>query len=151
MLPSNLRASKQRLQRRWRKFRRRYFSFAYSAFSADGDNVNQWAKYAKGNGYAIGFFPAGLNRESNSTLYPVVYDKNEARTMGGWQPPPLRYAVQGFAPLRRRESQCAHAKEVQEGTPEPDSSPGWKVLNYVRRKCLPLNMLRRHSKDVELY
>jgi hypothetical protein len=30
-------------------------------------------------------------------------------------PLPLRYAVQGFAPLRRRESKWAGEKELQEG------------------------------------
>jgi|HubBroStandDraft_6_1064221.scaffolds.fasta_scaffold64555_2 hypothetical protein len=30
-------------------------------------------------------------------------------------PPPLRYAVQGFAALRRRESKWAGEKEPQEG------------------------------------
>ena len=34
----------------------------------------------------------------------------------GWMaPPPLRYAVQGFAALRRRESKWAGEKEPQEG------------------------------------
>ena len=33
----------------------------------------------------------------------------------GWPPPPLRYAVQGFAALRRRESKWAGEKEPQEG------------------------------------
>ena len=51
--------------------------FFVTCFSADGDDVNQWAKYAKGNGYAIGFFPAGLKREPTSTLYRVVYDRTK--------------------------------------------------------------------------
>jgi hypothetical protein len=34
----------------------------------------------------------------------------------GWMaPPPLRYAVQGFAALRRQESKWAGEKEPQEG------------------------------------
>lgn len=51
--------------------------FFVTCFSAEGDDVNQWAKYAKGNGYAIGFYPAGLNREPTSTLYRVVYDRKK--------------------------------------------------------------------------
>jgi hypothetical protein len=49
--------------------------FFVTCFTAEGDDVNQWAKYAKGNGFAIGFYPAGLNREPNSCLYRVVYDR----------------------------------------------------------------------------
>jgi hypothetical protein len=36
----------------------------------------------------------------------------------GWidgAPPPLRYAVQGFAPLRRLENKCVGWEGVQEG------------------------------------
>ena len=51
--------------------------FFVTCFSGEGDDVNQWAKYARGNGYAIGFFPAGLNREPNSSLYRVVYDRSK--------------------------------------------------------------------------
>jgi len=51
--------------------------FFVTCFSANGDDVNQWAKYAKGNGYAIGFFPHGLNREPNSSLYRVVYEREK--------------------------------------------------------------------------
>jgi len=49
--------------------------FFITCFCADGDDINQWSKYARGNGFAIGFYPAGLNRESNSCLYRVVYDR----------------------------------------------------------------------------
>lgn len=51
--------------------------FFVTCFSAEEDDLNQWTKYAKGNGYAIGFHPAGLNREPNSSLYRVVYDRQK--------------------------------------------------------------------------
>src|SRR5579872_4700092 len=49
--------------------------FFVTCFSAEGDDVSQWDRYAKRNGYAIGFFPAALNREPNSSLYRVAYDR----------------------------------------------------------------------------
>lgn len=49
--------------------------FFVTCFSAAGDDVNQWAKYARGNGYAIGFYTRGLFREPTSCLYRVIYDR----------------------------------------------------------------------------
>lgn len=51
--------------------------FFVTCFSADGDDINQWAKYARGNGYAIGFYTRGLFREPTSWLYRVVYDREK--------------------------------------------------------------------------
>jgi hypothetical protein len=51
--------------------------FFVTCFSGEGDDPSQWMKYARGNGYAIGFPPAGLNREPNSTLYRVIYDRKK--------------------------------------------------------------------------
>ncbi len=52
--------------------------FFVTCFSAEPDDINQWSKYAKGTGkYAIGFIARGLNREPNSILYRVVYDREK--------------------------------------------------------------------------
>ncbi|HEX8815837.1 MAG TPA: DUF2971 domain-containing protein [Terriglobales bacterium] len=44
------------------------------AFSAEEEDLSQWDRYGKPNGYAIGFIARGLCREATSTLYKVVYD-----------------------------------------------------------------------------
>ncbi len=49
--------------------------FFVTCFSAEEDDVIQWDRYGKKNGYAIGFFACGLWREPTSTLYRVVYDR----------------------------------------------------------------------------
>lgn len=78
-----------------------------TCFSGDGDDVNQWAKYAKGNGYAIGFLPRGLNREPTSWLYRVVYDKvkqeNAAKTIAEAT---LRFYQEGLNEERMKDPDC---------------------------------------------
>jgi hypothetical protein len=49
--------------------------FFVTCFSAEGDDINQWSRYSKGNAYAIGFHANGLWREPTSCLYRVNYDK----------------------------------------------------------------------------
>lgn len=49
--------------------------FFITSFSEVADDVIQWERYGKQNGYAIGFFAGGLNREPNSQLYRVIYDR----------------------------------------------------------------------------
>jgi len=49
--------------------------FFGTCFSGEEDDPIQWDRYAKSNGYAIGFLPRGLWREPNSQLYKVVYDR----------------------------------------------------------------------------
>jgi hypothetical protein len=51
--------------------------FYVTCFSARPDDLNQWSKYTKASPgrFAIGFHPNGLNREPNSTLYRVIYDR----------------------------------------------------------------------------
>jgi Protein of unknown function (DUF2971) len=52
--------------------------FFVSCFSSEEDDNDQWFKYAKGHGrYAIGFHPRGLNREPNSSLFRVIYDRKQ--------------------------------------------------------------------------
>jgi hypothetical protein len=53
--------------------------FFVTCFSSAKDDLNQWGKYQKSSAgrYAIGFYPAGLNREPNSTLYRVIYDRQK--------------------------------------------------------------------------
>ena len=42
--------------------------------TAASSDLNQWSKASAGR-YAIGFYPNGLNREPNSNLYRVIYDR----------------------------------------------------------------------------
>ncbi|HEX4137117.1 MAG TPA: DUF2971 domain-containing protein [Bryobacteraceae bacterium] len=48
--------------------------FFVVCFSGEEDDLTQWERYGKQNGYALGFYARGLNREPNSTLYRVIYD-----------------------------------------------------------------------------
>jgi hypothetical protein len=49
--------------------------FFVACFGGEEDDLNQWTRYGKTNGYAIGFYARGLRREPSSTLYKVLYDK----------------------------------------------------------------------------
>jgi hypothetical protein len=51
--------------------------FFVACFSTRADDLNQWSKYTKASPgrFAIAFHPNGLNREPNSTLYRVIYDR----------------------------------------------------------------------------
>jgi hypothetical protein len=48
--------------------------FFVTCFSGDEDELTQWDRYSKPNGYAIGFRARGLFREPTSQIYRVVYD-----------------------------------------------------------------------------
>ena len=51
--------------------------FFVACFSTRADDINQWSKYTKASPgrFAIAFYPNFLNREPNSTLYRVIYDR----------------------------------------------------------------------------
>jgi hypothetical protein len=49
--------------------------FFVTCFSAEEDDLTQWDRYGKKNGYAIGFYARGFWREPTSTIYKVVYDR----------------------------------------------------------------------------
>jgi hypothetical protein len=51
--------------------------FFVTSFSGEGDDVTQWDRYGRPNGYAIGFQARGLFRDQNSKLYRVVYDSEK--------------------------------------------------------------------------
>jgi hypothetical protein len=51
--------------------------FFVVCFSGDEDELTQWDRYGQPNGYSIGFHTRGLNREPNSWLYRVVYDREK--------------------------------------------------------------------------
>ena len=51
--------------------------FFVVCFSGDEDELTQWDRYCKPNGYALGFVARGLYREPNSQLYRVVYDRTK--------------------------------------------------------------------------
>jgi hypothetical protein len=54
--------------------------FFVACFSGDEDELNQWDRYSKPNGYAIGFYSRGLVREPTSQIYRVVYDPEKQLT-----------------------------------------------------------------------
>ncbi len=54
--------------------------FFVTSFSADENDLAQWRLYGGQNPYAIGFYARGLNREANSQLYRVIYDREKQRT-----------------------------------------------------------------------
>ena len=51
--------------------------FFVTCFSGDDDELTQWDRYTKPNGYAIGFYARGLHRDPNSQLYKVIYDRDQ--------------------------------------------------------------------------
>lgn len=51
--------------------------FFVTCFSGEEDDLAQWERYGRQNGYAIGLYARGLNREPNSSLYRVVYDRQK--------------------------------------------------------------------------
>ena len=54
--------------------------FFVSCFSSEPDDLNQWSRSAKGPGrYALGLGARGLDREPNSTLYRVMYDREKQK------------------------------------------------------------------------
>lgn len=53
--------------------------FFVVCFSGAEDDLTQWERYGKQNGYAIGFYARGLNREPTSTLYRVIYDEQKQK------------------------------------------------------------------------
>lgn len=78
--------------------------FFVTCFSGDGDDVNQWAKYARGNGYAIGFFARGLQREPTSSLYRVVYDREQQEQAAlKLAEAALNFYLQGLTEARRND------------------------------------------------
>jgi Protein of unknown function (DUF2971) len=48
--------------------------FFVTCFSGDEDELTQWDRYSKPNGYAIGFYIRGLWREATSQIHRVTYD-----------------------------------------------------------------------------
>lgn len=50
--------------------------FFVTSFSADENDLAQWRLYGGKNPYAIGFYAGMLNREPNSQLYKVVYERD---------------------------------------------------------------------------
>lgn len=50
--------------------------FFVTCFSGEEDDLTQWDRYGKRNGYAIGFYARGFWRGATSTLYRVIYDRS---------------------------------------------------------------------------
>ncbi len=49
--------------------------FFVACFSAEEDDLSQWDRYGKRNGYAIGFHTRGFWRKPTSTIYRVAYNR----------------------------------------------------------------------------
>ncbi len=54
--------------------------FFVTCFSGEEDDLTQWDRYGRQNGYAIAFYARGLQREPTSTLFRVVYDNEKHET-----------------------------------------------------------------------
>jgi len=54
--------------------------FFVTCFSGDEDELTQWDRYSKPNGYAIGFRARGFWREPTSQIYRVIYDPEKHKT-----------------------------------------------------------------------
>jgi hypothetical protein len=75
--------------------------FFVTCFSGQEDDLTQWDRYGKGNGYALGFYARGLNREPNSTLYRVIYDAgNQERAARNLAEATVDFYVEGLAGYR---------------------------------------------------
>ena len=71
--------------------------FFVACFSAEEDDLTQWDRYGKPNGYAIGFYARGFWREATSTLYKVVYDRAvQEKTSKEIAEATLRFFVEGL-------------------------------------------------------
>lgn len=77
--------------------------FFVACFCGDQDDLTQWERYGKG-GYAIGFYARGLNREPNSTVYRVNYERpvhlEAAKQLADAT---LRFYLEGLTPERFQE------------------------------------------------
>ena len=54
--------------------------FFVACFSGDEDELTQWDRYSKPNGYGIGFRARGFQREPTSQIYRVIYDSEKQMT-----------------------------------------------------------------------
>ena len=51
--------------------------FFVASFSGDEDDLTQWDRYGRKNGYAIGFHARGFAREPTSQIFRVIYDREK--------------------------------------------------------------------------
>ena len=65
--------------------------------------------------FALEFFSSSSAARFVNLAVSLPHYQFASHRSDGWPQPPLRYAVQGFAALRRRESKWAGEKELQEG------------------------------------
>jgi hypothetical protein len=78
--------------------------FFVTSFSGEEDDLSQWDRYGRPNGYAIGFFARGFWREPTSTLYKVAYDKARVqKASDDLAEATLRFFLQGLQGERLQE------------------------------------------------
>jgi hypothetical protein len=78
--------------------------FFVTSFSGQEDDVTQWDRYGKHNGYAIGFYARGLKREPTSTLFRVVYDsEKQVRAAKELAEATLRFYFEGLTQEREKD------------------------------------------------
>ena len=80
--------------------------FFVSCFSAEEDDLSQWDRYGKQNGYAIGFYARGFRRSPISSIYRVVYDRAaQEKVSKELAEATLRFFIEGLKGERLQDPQ----------------------------------------------
>jgi hypothetical protein len=78
--------------------------FFVACFSAEEDDLSQWDRYGKDNGYAIGFHTRGFWRKTTSTIYRVSYDREKQEKVSKeLVEATLRFYVEGLTGERQQD------------------------------------------------
>jgi hypothetical protein len=92
--------------------------FFVACFSGEEDDVIQWDRYGKPNGYAIGFFARGFFREATSTIFKVIYDRKlQEKISEDLAEATLKFFLEGLHDERLQETET-WAKEFFEAWDE---------------------------------
>jgi hypothetical protein len=113
--------------------------FFVACFSGEEDDLTQWDRYGRRNGYAIGFYARGFWREPTSTIYRVVYDRErQEKVSRDIAEATLKFFLEGLSGERLNDPE----KWGQEFFPTWDEwvyklaplakDPKWKAENEFR-------------------
>src|ERR1017187_7578942 len=113
--------------------------FFVTSFSGEEDDVSHWDRYGKQNGYAIGLYARGLQREPTSTLFRVVYDREkQERAARELAEATVKFYLDGLSQERRRDPEL-WTREFLTGWDEwvyklapLAKAPRWKAENEYR-------------------
>jgi hypothetical protein len=76
-------------------------NFFVTCFSGRRDDLTQWDRYGKGNGYAIGLIAKFLHRGPNSSIYRIIYDpESQKRAANQLAEATLRFFNEGLTAER---------------------------------------------------